>query len=303
MKKTLFGLLALLLPLTVSAQLISVQPGTGIVKTEKKKKVKKEKREPKKKEPVAKLQVADVDSMVVVEVVDDSKLTATVDADILTRYFWRGQEKCGLAAQPEVRLSWRGLSLSLEGSTGLHNDDHQEIDLGLSYQLGPVNIGVFDYWQTGLDTEDRYFFYDSKEGAHQFEGNIGFTCRYFSLQGYCVFGGRDFKFNGDRAYSTYVELTVPFRLGGLDWQMTAGMTPMESAGDWKTVTKMTVIGEREVSIRDYDYADGAACCSATLRCTKNLNVGIVRLPVFAEINTNPYLKKANLLFGLSIIPW
>lgn len=301
MRKTLLGLLALLLPLTVSAQLISVQPGTGRVKTEKKKK--KEKKEPKKVERIATPQVADVDSVVVTIVDDDNKVKATVDADILTRYYWRGQEKCGLTVQPEVRLNWRGLSLSMEGSTGLHNDDHQEIDLGLSYQLGPVNIGVFDYWQTGLDQEDRYFYYNAKKGGHQFEGNIGFTCSYFSLQGYCVFGGRDYKINGNRAYSTYVELTVPFRLGSLDWQMTAGMTPMESAGQWNTVTRETVLGEREVIIRDYDYADGPACCSATLRCTKNLKAGTVRLPVFAEINTNPYLKKANLLFGLSIIPW
>ena len=225
-----------------------------------------------------------------------------VGGDIVSHYMWRGQDRGGFTVLPEASFSWQGITLGMNGTAGLNNSDPRELNLTLHFSRWGFVIGATDYWQTGIDAHDRYFHY-KKQGAHQFEGNIGFTCSYFSLQGYCVFGGRDYKINGNRAYSTYVELTVPFRLGGLDWQMTAGMTPMESAGQWNTVTRETVLGEREVIIRDYDYADGPACCSATLRCTKNLNVGIVRLPIFAEINTNPYLKKANLLFGLSIIPW
>ena len=42
--------------------------------------------------------------------------------------------------------------------------------------------------------------------------------------------GNDYKIDGSRAFSTYIELSVPFRAGGLDWDVRAGITPMESAG-------------------------------------------------------------------------
>ena len=51
-----------------------------------------------------------------------------------------------------------------------------------------------------------------------------------------MFWGNDHKINGDRAYSTYVELSVPFRAGGLDWDVRAGITPMESAGYTTTIS-------------------------------------------------------------------
>jgi hypothetical protein len=234
----------------------------------------------------------------------DGKVVATIDADIISHYVWRGQDRGMFSIQPTAEVSWRGLFARVEGSTGIRAEEVQEIDLWLGYRLGGFNIGVADYWATGLDIDDRYFYYDSEKGAHQFEANVGYSCRYFSLQAYTIFGGRDFKLNGDRAYSTYIELGIPFRLGSLDWQLTAGMTPMESAGSWQDVTRNAeVSSEREVNMRVWDYAEGPACVQASLRCTKELNLGKMQLPVFAELNTNPYLKKAHLIFGLSIKPW
>jgi len=234
---------------------------------------------------------------------DDDGLKATVDVDILSHYIWRGQDKCGLSIQPEAQLTWKGLYLSAEGSTGLQKDDLQEIDLGLGFRKWGFNIGVFDYWTTGLDSENRYFYYDNKNGAHQFEANLGYKCKYFSLQAYTMFWGNDFKLDGSRAYSTYIELGVPFTVGDLDWQLTAGITPMESAGHWEMQTHETLLGEREVNVRVWDYSEAFGCCVASLRCTKDIDLGDVRMPVFAELYTNPYLQKATLVFGLSIKPW
>lgn len=285
MKKMVLALMVLLLPGAACAQLISVQQGTGRVETKKAKKEKKEN-----------------DGHMVW--FDNSGFEASVRGDILSHYIWRGQDLCGFSIQPCAKLSWKGLSFTASGSAGILKDDYQEIDLNLGYKLGPINIGVSDYWCTGLDTENRYMYYDPEKGAHMLEGNLGFTCKYFSLQGYCMFWGRDYKVDEPkkRAYSTYIELSVPFRLADLDWQVTVGGTPMESGGDWETQSRETLLGLKDVDVRVYEYADGPACCSATLRCTKTIGLGNVSLPLFAEVNANPYMSRASLLFGLSIVP-
>jgi hypothetical protein len=272
MKKTLLGLLTLLLPLTATAQLISVQPGTG-------------------REPQAKKHSS------------NDSVKADFSASIVSQYIWRGQELSGMSFQPSATVSWHGLSLIAEGSTSLDKGSYRDLDLTLRYNLGPVNIGVTDYWSSGLDIEDRYFYYDQHKGGHILEGNLGFSCKYFSLQGYCMFWGNDFKLNGDRAYSTYIELGIPFRLGNLNWQLTAGGTPMESAGSWEVLVRDTELGEREVNTRVWEYAEGPACCFAALRCTKEFRLGDIRMPVFAEVNANPYLAKGYFIMGVSVCPW
>jgi hypothetical protein len=119
-----------------------------------------------------------------------------------------------------------------------------------------------------------------------------------------MFYGNDMKIDGKQAYSTYAELSVPFKLGGLDWQIRAGMTPFESSAEYVTkIIETPLLGEREAQVPDYTYADKAACVEAALRATKDIDLGDVRMPVFAEFNTNPYLKKASLLLGISIKPW
>lgn len=231
------------------------------------------------------------------------KIEAQVKADVVSHYIWRGKDKAGISIQPQAGISWKGLALKACGSAGLEKIDYQELNLGLSYKLGCFNVGVTDYWQSGVDLENRYLFYDTRKGAHQYEANIGVDCKVFSLQAYTMFGGNDFKLDGDRAYSTYIELGVPFKLGGLDWVTTVGVTPMESAGRWEVHSRETRdYGVRDVNTRVWDYGEGFACCSATLRCTKDLDLGIIHMPVFAEMNTNPYLKKAAIILGFSIVP-
>ena len=314
MKKTLMALVALLLPLSLSAQLISVQQGTGRVETKKESKKNKEKKENEVNKEIKETKEIKVKEIKVNEEVKDAEpsttvqenkdIEASVKADLVSHYIWRGQDLAGFSIQPSASLSWRGLSLTAEGSAGLQKDDYYEMDLTLGYKLGPVNIGVTDMWCSGLDAEDRYLYYNSKLGAHKFEGNLGVSCKYFSLQGYCMFWGNDYKIDSDRrAYSTYIELSVPFRISGIDFEAKVGGTPMESGGWWETRTRQTELGEREVNTKVYEYGEGPSCCLASLRATKDLHFKDVSLPVFAEISVNPYMSKATMLFGISIIPW
>ena len=125
---------------------------------------------------------------------------ATVQCDFVSHYMWRGTDMGGISIQPTVSIGWRGLSLSLFGSTGLDKEDSEEIDLTLGYERDfgefGFNIGVTDYWTSGMDYGklDRYFFFEEAESAHQLEANIGFRLPWFYIQGYTMVWGNDFKY-------------------------------------------------------------------------------------------------------------
>ena len=53
----------------------------------------------------------------------------------------------------------------------------------------------------------------------------------------------------------------------------------------------------------YYYGGGLSCVMASLRATKNLDLGFTEIPVFAEFHTNPYMRKADLLLGITINPF
>ena len=225
-----------------------------------------------------------------------------LDFDLLSHYYWRGLDIGGVSLQPEAYVSWKGLTVKLEGSTGFERTDPSEIDVTLGYELYGFNIGVTDYWTTGVDKNNRYFHFE-KRGAHRLEANLGYICKYFGLQAYTMFWGNDFKRSGKQAYSTYIELNVPFRLGEVDWNLSIGGTPFESAGHDEVLENQGEFGDETHYIRHYFYADKATCVQANLRATKTVNLGFAHVPVFAELNTNPYLQTAGFVCGLIITPF
>lgn len=79
------------------------------------------------------------------------------------------------------------------------------------------------------------------------------------------------------------------------------MTPMESAGAYTTLYDEK--GQEEGWERNYFYADGPACVSAVLRAQKELRYKSIEIPVFVELNTNPYMKTAAFLGGFTIKPF
>ena len=236
--------------------------------------------------------------------VAQDSIEASVEAGFVSRYMWRGQDLSGFSIQPAGELRWQGVTLRAAGSTGLHSDDLHEIDLSASYNYMGFNVGVTDYWETGIDPQNRFFYFDTKTTGHRFELNLGYTCEYFTAQAYTMMWGNDWKKNGKRAFSTYFEVGVPLpvRFGGLDWLVTAGITPFESAGYYTQKMIETSYGEAQANVPSYYYAEGFACISATLRATKTLFVGDVQLPMFVEFHSNPYLQTARVLVGVTIKP-
>lgn len=230
------------------------------------------------------------------------EFTASVSGSLVSRYMWRGIDMAGPSIQPSLTLGWKGLSLDVGGNIPFDKEDVRDIDVTLGYSLYGFNIGVIDYWTADVDPKNRYFYYGGEaECPHQLEANLGYTCKYGSLQAYTMVYGNDYKIDGDRAYSTYIELSVPFRLGGLDWDVRAGVTPFESAGSTYDETVITESGKTKTVTRgDWMYGESFTCNMASIRATKNLEFKHFNVPVFVELHTNPYLQRANLVFGVTI---
>ena len=156
------------------------------------------------------------------------EVEATISGDIVSQYIWRGQDLGNAAIQPTLGIAYKGLSLSAWGSYGIANsDDTKELDLTLTYTTGGFNIGITDYWTNdGGDPEARYLKYEAHSTNHVFEANVGYDFGFASLQWYTNFAGDDgLNKDGKRAYSSYFEAIVPFKLATVDWTATAGVVP------------------------------------------------------------------------------
>ncbi len=207
----------------------------------------------------------------------------TVEADIVNQYIWRGQELGGVSLQPTLGVAHKGLSLTAWGNVGLVDaSDTKEFDLTLAYELGKWNVGVTDYWFN--TPNDRYFCYDTHKTSHVFEANLGYNFGPCSLQWFTIFAGNDgANSDGDRAYSSYVELSAPFTFGGCEWTATVGAVPYATTL--------------------YAEANGFAVTNLSLTATKDLRISdTFSVPVFGGIATNPSARKAYLVFGFTLRP-
>ena len=216
---------------------------------------------------------------------NEEKVETIISGDIVSSYIWRGQDLGSAAIQPTLGVGYKGLSLTAWGSYGLVNsDDVKELDLTLAYSFGGLNIGVTDYWfDAGLDPDNRYFKYDAHGTNHLFEANIGYDFGIASLQWFTNFAGNDGVNNdGKRAYSSYVEAAVPFKLSSIEWTATAGAVPFAT----------TFYG-----------TCGFAVPNLSLRATKEIKVtDTFSIPIFGQVTANPCSQKAYLVLGFTLQP-
>ena len=205
------------------------------------------------------------------------KVEASVGADLVSGYIWRGQDLGGVSIQPSASVSFKGFSLEAWGSVGFESKDDKEIDLTLGYSTGGFSISVTDYW---FNSGPGYFQYGARNTAHVFEGQIGYDFGPLAVNWYTNFAGADGLNNdGDRAYSSYLSIAAPFRLGGLDWTAEVGATP------WAT---------------DFYGANGFAVCDISLGASKDIKItDSFSLPLFAKATWNPRSEGAYFVVGLS----
>ena len=215
------------------------------------------------------------------------EIETTISGDVVSRYIWRGQDLGDVSLQPTLGIGYKGLSLTAWGSVGLTNsDDTKEFDLTLAYTTGGFNIGITDYWfNAGLDPDNRYFMYNAHSTNHVFEANIGYDFGFASLQWYTNFAGNDgTNKSGKRAYSSYFEVNVPFKLATVDWTATAGAVPYATTfyNGWTS---------------------GFSVTNLALKATKDIKItDSFSIPIFGQVVANPRTQKAYLVLGFTLQP-
>ena len=221
------------------------------------------------------------------EIESESKIETTISGDIVSSYIWRGQDLGNVSLQPTLGIGYKGLSLTAWGSVGLTNsDDTKEFDLTLAYTTGGFNIGITDYWfNAGLDPDNRYFMYNAHSTNHVFEANIGYDFGFASLQWYTNFAGNDgTNKSGKRAYSSYFEANVPFKLATVDWTATVGVIPYAT----------TFYNE---------WTSGFSVTNLALKATKAIKItDSFSIPIFGQVVANPRSQKAYLVLGFTLQP-
>lgn len=213
------------------------------------------------------------------------KVEASVGADLVSGYIWRGQDLGGVSLQPSVSISYKGFSLEAWGSVGIESKDPKELDLTLGYSIGDFSVSITDYWFNG---SAGYMHYAAHETAHVFEAQVGYDFGPVAVNWYTNFAGDDYtRYNGKRAYSSYISVAAPFKLGGLDWTAEIGATPWETSF--------------------YNYVEdkcpgsnGFAVCDISLGASKEIKItDSFSLPLFAKATWNPRTEGAYFVVGLS----
>lgn len=208
------------------------------------------------------------------------KVEASVGADLVSGYIWRGQDLGDVSIQPTVSIGYKGFSLTAWGSVGFTQEDTKEVDLTLGYATKGFSASITDYWFNG---GAGYFHYKSGNTTHVFEAQVGYDFQFIAINWYTNFAGNDGTTqNGKRAYSSYLKLAAPFRLGSLEWVAEIGATP------WAT------------SFYN-NGTDGFEFTDISIRASKE--IGITEkyaLPLFAQITWNPGTEGAYFVFGLSL---
>ena len=212
-------------------------------------------------------------------------IETTISSDIVSSYIWRGQDLGSASIQPTLGVGYKGLSLTAWGSYGLVNPlDAKEFDLTFTYTAGGFNIGITDYWLSeGPAPEGRYFAYGEGTTNHVFEANVGYDFGFASLQWFTNFAGNDgMNPDGKRAYSSYVEASIPFSLATAEWSFAAGAVPFAT---------------------DFYGTTGFSVVNLALTATKEIKItDSFSIPAFAQVIANPCSRQAYFVFGLTLQP-
>ena len=208
----------------------------------------------------------------------------SIGGDLVSTYVWRGVYQSGFSLQPEIGLSVGGFTVGVWGSTDL--DNFKEVDLSVGYSVRGFSVGVTDYGWGGQRLGDGRFAPYFKYGdTHYFEGTLAYEFGEkfpLGISWSTMFAGADKKENGDRAWSSYVELAYPFSVGSVELTAAAGAAPW-AAPAWLP-----------------GGYDGFQISNVSLKASRAIPVSEkYEIPLFVQLAVNPQLNYMNLVIGLS----
>jgi len=211
---------------------------------------------------------------------EESKLTVTPSADIVSNYVWRGVYQTGAAIQPSLTFGYGGFSLGAWGSTDF-STTAKEFDLSLGYQAGGFSIMATDYWWAGEGAK-----YGDYSSNHYLEGSVGYSfgedCPLSITWSTMLGFDGDKDASGDQQFSTFVELGYDVNVDGVLFTPSIGVSP------WTGM---------------YHKAgtDGFALCTVSLKASKEVEItDKFSLPIFGQVVIAPNQDNVFLVFGVSL---
>lgn len=209
----------------------------------------------------------------------EDKVSVELGADVVSSYIWRGQDCGGFSVQPGATLTWNktGISLGAWASAELFESgswaNMSEFDLSLAWSKGNFSVGLTDY-----NFADSYFenWNFSAGSSHTIEANLGYDFGAVALSWNTVLMGADHDAEGDRCYSTYVEASAPWKLGGVEGSAAIGAMLWNDA--------FTSAGNDKLNV-----------CNISLSASKEL----MGIPFMAQIVANPQTDKVFFVVGVS----
>ncbi len=170
----------------------------------------------------------------------DKGVSFSGGSDLVSSYIWRGMYEAGISLQPTMTMNVGNFSATAWRSVDFASTSYKEMDITLSYTLGPVTLSLADlYWEGGAGNRDlisrNYFTFDN-HSPHRIEigaswiisKKIPFTLSWYTI----LFGAADINSQGKRAYSSYFEIAYPFQIKSIHMKAGVGMVPWNAYGTY-----------------------------------------------------------------------
>ncbi len=150
---------------------------------------------------------------------------------ITNRHLWRalvsGTAPC---IEPNVNWKYKNLSLDTWAAYAVDNS-YKEIDFILTYSWNNLSVALADYYCPIAGKKEQFTKFKKEETDHLFEVKADFTFSQklpISFSAAVFFAGSDVEKTEKETkqlYSSYFELSYPFRVANTALKVEVGMTP------------------------------------------------------------------------------
>lgn len=224
-----------------------------------------------------------------IELEKNDAVTVEVGGDVVTSYIWRGQSCGKFSVQPNLSLTFNkpNITIGAWASIAVAAEEGQsnfaELDLSISWNpIEALTIGFTDYFiNSYTDGENGTFLRGWKwnqEASHNLEVNVSYDFGPVAIAwNTCLTGPDRVAWSDKRNYSTYAEISAPWKIGEVSGSAAIG------AHLWDDY--FTVEGESK----------GFNVCNISVRAEKK----IWKLPLFGQVILNPETEKVYFVAGLS----
>lgn len=212
-------------------------------------------------------------------------VSLSVGADVVSSYIWRGQELGGFSVQPSATITFNKANISLGAWASAELFEKggavnvMEFDWTLSWSpIEPLTIALTDYYLSSNSYFGDWNF--SARASHNLEAQLGYDFGPVALSWNTCLTGFDHRVSNNelkRNYSTYFEVSAPFKLGGVDCSAAVGARLWDDA------------------FTAQDGNDKFNVCNISLTANKE----VFHLPLMGQIVFNPQTDNAYFVVGLS----